>query len=471
MNKVQEPIRRLVVRPINTIHKSVFYHPTAQHHGHSNVRHAYVLAADPGAFDAQFFGIKPVEAKALDPQQRLLLETVYEGLESAGLPVESLRGSDTSVYVGLMCHDYEAMLLRDLQAMPTYHTLGTQGSIIANRISYFFDWHGPSMTLDRLQLGPSTDTYARVGLDAKKGRDRCQHFEAHGTGTPAGDPIEAEAIHGVFFGGGAGAENIVGARVVTAGGRIVDTDNDEELFWGLRGAGNNQLWSCGGVSCKAPCPLAVLGGWVGFPSSEAEEVLGGFEKMCDENMPAEFNGDIIFSRVPDAGGSVVMFIKPHGFLTLLNATFKNFKGDLFYVTNPTMARYTRAFGRIIANNPIPKIGHVVGGTHNIHGAIETPNQSVALPNRRHITLTLFGAISSEFDADGPELQIVKDWANKFAGEVESEGLATRDGYVSFSCSNIDLDNFYGKGDAARLKALKRRYNPENFFFLAYPTLV
>ena len=125
-----------------------FYHPDGLHHGNSNVRHAYILSEDPRHFDARFFGIKEVEANATDPQQRILLETVYEGIEAAGLPMDSLRGSDTAVFVGLMCGDYEAMLLRDLDTVPTYHATGVARSIMANRISYFFDWHGPSMTID-----------------------------------------------------------------------------------------------------------------------------------------------------------------------------------------------------------------------------------------------------------------------------------------------------------------------------------
>ena len=43
------------------------------------------------------------------------------------------------------------------------------------------------------------DTYARAGLDPTKRTDRCQFFEAHGTGTPAGDPQEAAAIYNAFF--------------------------------------------------------------------------------------------------------------------------------------------------------------------------------------------------------------------------------------------------------------------------------
>lgn len=64
------------------------------------------------------------------------------------MTIQELRGSDTSVYVGVMCSDYETMLLRDLQDTPTYFATGASRSILSNRISYFFDWRGPSITID-----------------------------------------------------------------------------------------------------------------------------------------------------------------------------------------------------------------------------------------------------------------------------------------------------------------------------------
>ena len=99
--------------PKSRFNADAYYHPNSAYHGHSNIRHSYLLEEDLAAFDTEFFGIKPIEAKAIDPQQRILMETVYEGLESAGLTIDALRGSDTAVYVGVMCNDYEANLLRD----------------------------------------------------------------------------------------------------------------------------------------------------------------------------------------------------------------------------------------------------------------------------------------------------------------------------------------------------------------------
>ncbi|RAL08959.1 uncharacterized protein BO97DRAFT_397180 [Aspergillus homomorphus CBS 101889] len=125
-----------------------FYHPKGAHHGTTNVQRAYTLDEDVRIFDAGFFNISPNEADAMDPQQRLLMEVVYEALESGGHPLEGLRGSDTAVFVGTMSVDYNDILIRDLESTPTYFSTGTSRAILANRISYCFDWHGPSMTID-----------------------------------------------------------------------------------------------------------------------------------------------------------------------------------------------------------------------------------------------------------------------------------------------------------------------------------
>ena len=136
---VRQPHDLLSRIPGDRFSSKGFYHPNGLYHGSSNVQDSYCLSENPRQFDAKFFGIKPAEASAMDPQQRLLLEMVYECIDSAGLKMENLRGSNTAVYVGLMCGDYEAMLLRDTDTMPTYHATGIGRSIMSNRISYFFD--------------------------------------------------------------------------------------------------------------------------------------------------------------------------------------------------------------------------------------------------------------------------------------------------------------------------------------------
>ena len=64
----------------------------------------------PDEFDAEFFGISPREAAAMDPQQRLLLEVTWEALENAGITAPMIRGTQTSVFVGMTTYDYTLTL-------------------------------------------------------------------------------------------------------------------------------------------------------------------------------------------------------------------------------------------------------------------------------------------------------------------------------------------------------------------------
>lgn len=131
--------------PLDRFNAQNFYHPDGSHHGTSNVKHAYLLSEDYKKFDAQFFGMKTAEAQATDPQQRLILETVFEALESGGLDVAALRGSDTGCFVGSMTHDYNDLLGTDQDLNAMYQAPGTAQSILSNRVSYCFDLKGPSM--------------------------------------------------------------------------------------------------------------------------------------------------------------------------------------------------------------------------------------------------------------------------------------------------------------------------------------
>ena len=76
------------------------------------------------------------------------METVYDSLCSAGHTIEGLRGSSTAVMVGLMGDDWTGLVYRDLEALPKYTATGVSRSVMSNRLSYCFDWHGPSMTID-----------------------------------------------------------------------------------------------------------------------------------------------------------------------------------------------------------------------------------------------------------------------------------------------------------------------------------
>ncbi|KAF5591103.1 polyketide synthase [Fusarium pseudoanthophilum] len=295
--------------PKDRLNLEAFYNKDGEHHGATDVcNKGYLLEEDSRLFDASFFNVNPAEADGMDPQQRLTLETVYESLEAAGYSIEEVQGSLTAVYLGVMTGDYHDIQSRDPEIINRYHPTGTSKSILSNRVSYYFDLRGPSVTMDTacssslaalhfaaqsLRSGESTTaiavgvnlifdaagyvaesklhmlsptsrsrmwdagadgyargegvasvilkplseaircgdhiecivretgmnsdgrttgitmpsaaaqsalirrTYQNAGLDPVK--DRPQYFEAHGTGTLAGDPVEARAIRQSFF--------------------------------------------------------------------------------------------------------------------------------------------------------------------------------------------------------------------------------------------------------------------------------
>ena len=84
----------------------------------------------------------------MDPQQRILLETVYEGIDAGGFSIQDLKGAPIAVFVGQMNNDYYNVLIRDVDSAPQYFATGATLSIMSNRVSYFYDWKGPSATID-----------------------------------------------------------------------------------------------------------------------------------------------------------------------------------------------------------------------------------------------------------------------------------------------------------------------------------
>lgn len=106
------------------------------------------LKEDPAYFDAPFFGITKGEAMSLDPQQRVALENVYLALENSGLAMERVAGSSTSVFVSGFNHDHLSILNSDPETTLRHRVTGLTNSMHSNRVSWFFDFRGPSVTID-----------------------------------------------------------------------------------------------------------------------------------------------------------------------------------------------------------------------------------------------------------------------------------------------------------------------------------
>ena len=102
---------------------------------------------DVDRFDALFFKISPREAEMMDPQERLFLETTWRTLESAGYTRQRLDGGRVGVFVGVTTQTYMLWGPEVWQGGNIGLPLSLPWSI-ANRISYFFNFLGPSIPVD-----------------------------------------------------------------------------------------------------------------------------------------------------------------------------------------------------------------------------------------------------------------------------------------------------------------------------------
>ncbi|KAI0180358.1 hypothetical protein GGR52DRAFT_587920 [Hypoxylon sp. FL1284] len=196
-----------------------FYHPDASRPDTINARGGHFLKEDIAAFDAPFFSMNPSEVESMDPQQRILLETSYHALENAGIPIQKAAGSKSAVYVGCVGVDYQSLFEVDEEIQPIYKATGNADAILANRISWFYDLRGPSMTVEtacsssmvalhlacqslragesrmslvagsQLYLEPLTSAISLSSLKFMSGDSRCLSFDDRGGGYAKGEGV------------------------------------------------------------------------------------------------------------------------------------------------------------------------------------------------------------------------------------------------------------------------------------------
>ncbi len=116
--------------------------------GKMYTRHGGFIDQSPYEFDADFFKIVPREVELMDPQQRITLEATWFALENAGINPHELKEQAVGVFCGIMTHDYADMLIQGGAEHNNFIGTGNSASVLSGRVSYFFGFQGPCMTID-----------------------------------------------------------------------------------------------------------------------------------------------------------------------------------------------------------------------------------------------------------------------------------------------------------------------------------
>jgi acyl transferase domain-containing protein len=293
-------------------------------------REATQFTGDAGEFDADFFNLSPREACAMDPRQRLALELTWELLEDAFLAPEALRGELVSVFLGAMTDDYAALTLRNLADNLDHHTFtGISRAMIANRISYAFGLHGPSMTVD---TGQSSSLVA-------------VHLGCESVATGQSTLAIAGGVHLNLADEIAMLEREFGA--VSVSGHTYAFDQRADGY--VRGEG-------GGLVLLKPLPLALDDGDRIHAVIRGGAVGNAGHIATAQTVPsARSEADVIRHALADAGltGSDIDYVEAHGTGTKV--------GDAIEV---------QALGEIFAEraqNPV-RVGSVKTNTGHAGGA-------------------------------------------------------------------------------------------------------
>ncbi|WP_345027404.1 beta-ketoacyl synthase N-terminal-like domain-containing protein, partial [Flavivirga jejuensis] len=104
---------------------------------------------DIDSFDCGFFGLSGKEVEAMDPQQRIMLELSWSCFEDASIRPSDHSGDQIGVYLGVFNFDYKELQEKGGKtSIEAHHSTGTASAIIPNRISYFYNFNGPSVPVD-----------------------------------------------------------------------------------------------------------------------------------------------------------------------------------------------------------------------------------------------------------------------------------------------------------------------------------
>jgi FAD/FMN-containing dehydrogenase len=324
--------------------------------------------------------------------------------------------------------------------------------------------------------------------------------QLHGLATTGGT-VSSTGIAGLTLGGGLGwlmgmhglaADNLLSAEIVTADGRVLTASADEnsDLFWGVRGGGGNFGVVASFEYRLHPVGPMVTGGLVLHPFEKAGDVLR-FYRDLTASLPDEMtvvagllhgpdgsklaaiavahcgppaDGEAGTRRVKAFGSPVLDGIGPTQYCDLnkmLDAAFP--KGALNYWKSSFLAGLSDDAIRTVveryAGCPSPMTGIFL---EHVHGAAtRVAVGDTAFPHRSAgYNLLLLNQWTNPADGDR-----CMSWGRETYAAMKPFMAAGR--YVNYLDKDEGTDSVaaaYGP-NYPRLKELKAKYDPDNWFHL------
>ncbi|KAK6224165.1 hypothetical protein LQW54_000314 [Pestalotiopsis sp. IQ-011] len=310
---------------------------------------------------------------------------------------------------------------------------------------------------------------------------------------------------------GLGVDQILGGRIVTASGDVVEAGpgSDPDVWWALRGGGAGVVGVVSELTIKVyPRPRAIAG-YVWFPLSEAETVLGNMDQLYREDFPDNFAGEIFVINPLNNGGIINHFfwwtLKDDGSDleqakayheriikcgTVLQDTVRDKDGKynettprdfLFSIalpmrqsgrgsntTSATIPSLSSELGAVLARHPLPT-EHSSIVLHNCHGRGARREQNAAFGNRNaHI---LAGITVQNVDTDKELEPHAKNWPSDVYSDLAEAGLLTGWKYVNFNQPEEGDGKMYlGAEGVKRMRQIKEKWDPNGLFKRCTPDL-
>jgi FAD/FMN-containing dehydrogenase len=283
-------------------------------------------------------------------------------------------------------------------------------------------------------------------------------------------------VAGYTLGGGVGwlsrkhgfaADNLLRAELVTADGRLITAtaQQEPELFWALRGAGRNFGVVTALEIRLAPVPRVYAGTAV-FPAARAHELLAAFRDLAPRH-PDELTVTAVLSRVGPGGKPLVGLRGVYlgdaeegrrALRPLLEAAgtplSQSFRQMRYADTEGLGSSAPRQF-ELFADLPDHLITAAIG-------AVACPGSDVEEIEVRH-----WGGATARANDAGPVGHRHVPFSMTIAGSPTAPGPlaahATGGSFLNFLHDTTKTDRAYTPADLARLRKLKRHYDPDNAF--------